>query len=240
MDATPVVVQTAEARGFKMTVDQLKAAITPRTKAIILNSPCNPTGATYTADELKALVKVLLPQKILIVADDIYEKFVYDGTVFTSIASLGKEVQDQTMVINGVSKTYSMTGWRIGYAAGSAGLIAAMDKIQTQNVSNPVSFCQKAAVEALGGPQDSVRKMVTEFDRRRKTIEMGRPGDLQLVGRDRFDPGGSQGGGRGRQRFRQRPPHPVLLRHFHGQHRKGNGPDPGNSEKTEIKKPNGT
>jgi aspartate aminotransferase len=170
MDATPVVVQTAEARDFKMTVDQLRAAITPRTKAIILNSPCNPTGATYTADELKALVKVLLPQKILIVADDIYEKFVYDGTLFTSIASLGKEVQDQTMVINGVSKTYSMTGWRIGYAAGSADLIAAMDKVQTQNVSNPVSFCQKAAVEALGGPQDSVQKMVTEFDRRRKTI----------------------------------------------------------------------
>jgi aspartate aminotransferase len=170
MDATPVVVPNAEARDFKMTVDQLKEAVTPRTKAIILNSPCNPTGATYTADELKALAEVLLPRKILIVADDIYEKFVYDGTVFTSIASLGKEVQDQTVVINGVSKTYSMTGWRIGYAAGSADLIAAMDKIQTQNVSNPVSFCQKAAVEALAGPQDSVPKMVTEFDRRRKYI----------------------------------------------------------------------
>ncbi len=170
MDATPVVVQTAEARDFKMTVDQLKEAVTPRTKAIILNSPCNPTGATYTADELRALVEVLLPRKILIVADDIYEKFVYDGTVFTSIASLGKEVQDQTVVINGVSKTYSMTGWRIGYAAGSADLIAAMDKVQTQNVSNPVSFCQKAAVEALAGPQDSVPKMVAEFDRRRKYI----------------------------------------------------------------------
>jgi aspartate aminotransferase len=170
MDAAPVVVQTAEARDFKMTVDQLKEAVTPRTKAIILNSPCNPTGATYTADELKALVEVLLPRKILIVADDIYEKFVYDGTVFTSIASLGKEVQDQTMVINGVSKTYSMTGWRIGYAAGSADLIAAMDKVQTQNISNPVSFCQKAAVEALAGPQDSAQKMVTEFDRRRKYI----------------------------------------------------------------------
>jgi len=156
MDATPVVVQTAEARDFKMTVDQLKKAVTPRTKAIILNSPCNPTGATYTADELKALAEVLLPRKILIVADDIYEKFVYDGTVFTSIASLGKEVQDQTVVINGVSKTYSMTGWRIGYAAGSADLIAAMDK--------------EAAVEALAGPQDSVPKMVTEFDRRRKYI----------------------------------------------------------------------
>jgi aspartate aminotransferase len=170
MDATPVVIPTSEQQGFKMSVQQLKSAITPRTKAIILNSPCNPTGATYTAEELKALAGVLLPKKILIIADDIYEKFVYDGTVFTSIASLGKEVQDQTVVVNGVSKTYSMTGWRIGYAAGSAEIMAAMDKIQTQNVSNPVSFCQKAAVEALVGPQDSVQKMITEFDRRRKTI----------------------------------------------------------------------
>ncbi len=170
MDATPVVIPTSEQQGFKMSVPQLKSTITPRTKAIILNSPCNPTGATYTAQELKALVEVLLPKKILIIADDIYEKFVYDGTVFTSIASLGKEVQDQTVVVNGVSKTYSMTGWRIGYAAGSAEIMAAMDKIQTQNVSNPVSFCQKAAVEALVGPQDSVQKMIAEFDRRRKTI----------------------------------------------------------------------
>jgi len=170
MDATPVVIPTSEPQGFKMSVQQLKAAITPHTKAIILNSPCNPTGATYTAQELKALVEVLLPKKILIIADDIYEKFVYDGTVFTSIASLGKEVQDQTVVVNGVSKTYSMTGWRIGYAAGSAAIMAAMDKIQTQNVSNPVSFCQKANVEALVGPQESVQKMIAEFDRRRKTI----------------------------------------------------------------------
>ncbi len=170
MDATPVVIPTSEQQGFKMSVQQLKSAITPRTKAIILNSPCNPTGATHTAEELKALVEVLLPKKILIIADDIYEKFVYDGTVFTSIASLGKEVQDQTVVVNGVSKTYSMTGWRIGYAAGSAEIMAAMDKIQTQNVSNPVSFCQKAAVEALVGPQNSVQKMIAEFDRRRKTI----------------------------------------------------------------------
>jgi aspartate aminotransferase len=110
MDATPVVVQTAEARDFKMTVDQLKAAVTPRTKAVMLNSPCNPTGATYTAQELKALVDVVLPKKILIIADDIYEKFVYDGTVFTSVASLGKEVQDQTMVINGKVVNQPATG----------------------------------------------------------------------------------------------------------------------------------
>ncbi|HYB20173.1 MAG TPA: pyridoxal phosphate-dependent aminotransferase [Thermodesulfobacteriota bacterium] len=170
MDATPVVVPTTEQHGFKISGEQLKSAITPRTRAIILNSPCNPTGATYSAEELKVLVEVLLPKKILIIADDIYEKFVYDGTIFTSIASLGKEIQDQTVVVNGVSKTYSMTGWRIGYAAGPAQIMAAMDKIQTQNVSNPVSFCQKAAIEALVGPQDSVQKMIAEFDRRRKYI----------------------------------------------------------------------
>jgi aspartate aminotransferase len=170
MDATPVVLPSPEEQGFKISPQQVKAAMTPRTKAIILNSPCNPTGATYTAEELAALAEVLLSKNILIIADDIYEKFVYDGTIFTCIASLGKEIQDHTVVVNGVSKTYSMTGWRIGYAAGPAEIMAAMDKIQTQNVSNPVSFCQKAAVEALLGPQDSVRKMITEFDRRRKYI----------------------------------------------------------------------
>jgi aspartate aminotransferase len=170
MDATPVVILTLEKQGFKISADQLRSAITSRTKAIILNSPSNPTGATYTAEEFKALAEVLLQKKILIIADDIYENFVYDGTVFTSIASLGREIQDQTVVINGVSKTYSMTGWRIGYAAGPAPLIAAMDKIQTQNVSNPVSFCQKAAVEALIGPQDSVQEMIVEFNSRRKYI----------------------------------------------------------------------
>ncbi len=170
MDAKPVVIPTSEAEGFKLSPKKLKAAITPRTKAILLNSPNNPTGATYTAAELRALAEVLVPAKILIIADDIYEKFVYDGTTFTSIASLGKEIQDQTMVINGVSKTYSMTGWRIGYAAGPPELIAAMDKVQTQNISNPVSFCQKAAVEALLGPQDSVQQMIVVFDRRRRYI----------------------------------------------------------------------
>jgi aspartate aminotransferase len=140
MDATPVVLPSPEEQGFKISPQQVKAAMTPRTKAIILNSPCNPTGATYTAEELAALAEVLLSKNILIIADDIYEKFVYDGTIFTCIASLGKEIQDHTVVVNGVSKTYSMTGWRIGY------------------------------VEALLGPQDSVRKMITEFDRRRKYI----------------------------------------------------------------------
>jgi len=170
MDAKPVVVPTSEREGFKMSPQQLKSAITPRTKAIILNSPNNPTGATFTAGELRALAEILLQNRILIIADDIYEKFVYDGTIFTSIASLGKEVQNQTVVINGVSKTYAMTGWRIGYAAGSVELIAAMNKIQSQNISNPVSFCQKAAVEALIGPQNSVGEMIAEFDKRRRYI----------------------------------------------------------------------
>ncbi len=169
-DAQPVVIPTQEENGFKITPAQLKTAINSRTKAIILNSPCNPTGTVYTEKELKDLADLILANKILIIADDIYEKFVYDGTVFTSIASLGKEIQDQTVVINGVSKTYAMTGWRIGYAAGPKEIIAAMDKVQTQNVSNPVSFCQKAAIEALTGPQDSVTKMVAEFDRRRRYI----------------------------------------------------------------------
>jgi len=170
MDAKPVVVPASEREGFKISPQKLKSAITPRTKAIILNSPNNPTGATFTAEELRSLAEILLQNRILIIADDIYEKFVYDGTIFTSIASLGKEVQDQTVVINGVSKTYAMTGWRIGYAAGSAELIAAMNKIQSQNISNPVSFCQKAAVEALIGPQNSVREMIVEFDKRRRYI----------------------------------------------------------------------
>jgi aspartate aminotransferase len=170
MDAQPVVIPTTEGQGFRISPQQLASAITPRTKAILLNSPNNPTGATYTAEELRALAGILVQKKILIIADDIYEKFVYDGIAFTSIASLGKEVQDQTMVINGVSKTYSMTGWRIGFAAGPAELIAEMGKVQTQNVSNPVSFCQKAAVEALVGPQDSVGQMIVEFDRRRRYI----------------------------------------------------------------------
>jgi aspartate aminotransferase len=170
MDAQPVIIPTTEEQGFRISPQQLASAITPRTKAILINSPNNPTGATYTAEELRALARILVPKKILIIADDIYEKFVYDGIAFTSIASLGKEVQDQTMVINGVSKTYSMTGWRIGFAAGPAELIAEMGKVQTQNVSNPVSFCQKAAVEALVGPQDSVGEMIVEFDRRRRYI----------------------------------------------------------------------
>lgn len=170
MDAQPVVIPTTEGQGFRISPQQLASAITPRTKAIILNSPNNPTGAAYTAEELRALAGILVSKKILIIADDIYEKFVYDGIAFTSIASLGKEIQDQTMVINGVSKTYSMTGWRIGFAAGPAELIAEMGKVQTQNVSNPVSFCQKAAVEALLGPQDSVGQMIVEFDRRRRYI----------------------------------------------------------------------
>ncbi len=170
MDAQPVIIPTTEGQDFKISPQQLTSAITPCTKAIILNSPNNPTGATYTAEELRALAQILVQKKILIIADDIYEKFVYDGMAFTSIASLGKEVQDQTVVINGVSKTYSMTGWRIGFAAGPAELIAEMSKVQTQNVSNPVSFCQKAAIEALVGPQDSVREMIAEFDRRRRFI----------------------------------------------------------------------
>lgn len=169
-DGTPVVVPTTEEEGFKISPAKLKAAITSKTKAFLLNTPCNPTGATYSPEELQALAEVLAGKDILIIADDIYEKFVYDGKTALSIASLGKEVQDRTLIVNGVSKTYAMTGWRIGYAAGPKDLIGALTKIQTQNVTNATSFCQKASVEALLGSQEAVRKMLAEFDRRRRYI----------------------------------------------------------------------
>jgi len=139
---------TTEGQGFRISPRQLASAITPRTKAIILNSRITRQGPPTRLKNCGRSPGFWCRKKILIIADDIYEKFVYDGIAFTSIASLGKEIQDQTMVINGVSKTYSMTGWRDRFRSRAGRIIAEMGKVQTQNVSNPVSFCQKAAVEA--------------------------------------------------------------------------------------------
>jgi len=158
-DATPVIVNTSEKNGFKMTADEFRRAITPKTKAVVINSPSNPTGSSYSKKELEGIAEIAVEKKILIISDDIYEKLVYDGFEFTSIASLGKEVKDITIVVNGVSKAYAMTGWRIGYAAGS--------NIQSQSTSNPTSISMKASTEALKGPQDAVTLMVREFDKRR-------------------------------------------------------------------------
>lgn len=165
-DAIPVIVRTGN--DFLLTPEILKGKITPRTKALILNSPSNPTGMAYNKKSLESIAEIVLKHKIYVISDEIYEKIVYDGFEHISIASLGKEIKALTLVVNGLSKSHSMTGWRIGYTAGAKEIISAMSNIQSQSTSNPTSIAQKAAVEALKGPQDSVKKMVEEFDRRRK------------------------------------------------------------------------
>lgn len=168
--ATPVIVDTKEETGFKLTPQQLDQAITPRTKCVVLNSPSNPTGAAYTEEELKRIADVIVRRGVTVLSDDIYEKLVYDGFRFVSIASFGEEIRKRTIVVNGLSKAYSMTGWRIGYVAADKDIVAAMNKIQSQSTSNPVSFCDKAAIEALNGPQDFMKEWGAEFDRRRRLI----------------------------------------------------------------------
>jgi aspartate aminotransferase len=167
-DATPVIVKTTEKNEFKILPDELWEAITDKTKAIILNSPSNPTGTVYTAEELRKIAEIAVEKKLIVISDEIYEEFVYDGLTFTSIASLGKEIKNLTIVANGVSKAYSMTGWRIGYAGGPQEIISAMSKIQSQSTSNPTSIAQKASIEALTNSYDAVNTMVEEFNRRRK------------------------------------------------------------------------
>jgi aspartate aminotransferase len=169
-DATPVLLPTSEASGYAIDADDLRRLITPRTKAIIINSPCNPTGATYDRNTLEAIADIAVRHQLLIISDEIYEKVLYDGATHVSIATLSPEVAAQTVIINGVSKAYAMTGWRIGYAAGPKDLLTAMANIQSQSTSNPCSISQKAAVAALklGGP--FTEKMVAEFDRRRKVM----------------------------------------------------------------------
>jgi len=169
-DALPVIVKTTEETAFKITPDQLRAAATPKTKALVLNTPSNPTGAAYTRRELEAIADVALKHCPFIISDEIYEKLVYDGFEHVSIASLSREVKDRTIVINGFSKSHAMTGWRLGYAAGPEGIISAMNKVQSQSTSNPTSFAQQAAVAAYNGSQECVDQMVRQFDRRRRYI----------------------------------------------------------------------
>lgn len=166
-DATPVIVETREEDQFLMTPEQLKRAITPRTKAVILNYPSNPTGSSYTAKALEALAGVLLDAPVWVISDEIYEKFIYDGVAHVSIASLNSELKRKTVVVNGVSKAYAMTGWRIGYAAGPKEIIDAMGTVQSQSTSNPTSISQKAAAAALQGSDAFIKTMVAEFDQRR-------------------------------------------------------------------------
>lgn len=166
-DAKPVIITAGQEQGFKITPEQLEAAITPRSKLFMLNSPSNPTGVAYTRAELAALGEVLLrhPQ-ILIVTDDIYEHILWTDEPFVNIVNACPELKDRTIVVNGVSKAYAMTGWRIGYAAGPQQVIAAMSKIQGQSTSNPVSVAQAAAVEALNGDQSVIKPMLKAFKER--------------------------------------------------------------------------
>ncbi|SHJ96162.1 pyridoxal phosphate-dependent aminotransferase [Desulforamulus aeronauticus] len=165
--AEAVVVQTHQENGFKLTVDQLKAVITPKSRVFLLNSPSNPTGGVYTKEELTALGEVLLQHNITIISDEIYEKLLYDGLEHVSIASISPELKENTVVINGVSKAYAMTGWRIGYAAAPAPVAKAIADLQSHSTSNPTSMAQTASVAALNGPQEPVQAMVVEFEKRR-------------------------------------------------------------------------
>ncbi len=170
-EGTPVFVVGAETTGFKITPDALAKAITPKTKWLILNSPSNPTGAAYTEAELRALAEVLLAHpQVHIMTDDIYEHIVYDGFVFKTIAQVEPKLYGRTLTINGLSKAYSMTGWRIGYAGGDKALINAMADIQSQSTSNPNSIAQAAGVEALNGTQGFLKEWTLEFKKRRDLV----------------------------------------------------------------------
>ena len=169
-NAKPVIVDTSEDNNFMLNIKELKKKITKKTKAIILNSPSNPTGSAYNKNTLEEIAEIAVRKKIFIISDEIYEKIVYDGFKHISVASLNNKIKDLTIVVNGLSKSHSMTGWRIGYAAGPEEIISAMWKVQSQSTSNPTSISQKAAFEALTGPQDFIGEMVAEFDNRRRYI----------------------------------------------------------------------
>ena len=168
--ATPVIVHTRERDGFRLTPTALEHAITPRTRAVIVNSPSNPTGAAYDADALRALGKVIAARGLFVISDDVYERLTYEGFVQRHLLALCPELRPHALVVNSVSKTYAMTGWRLGYTAGPSRIIAAMAKLQGQSTSNPCSITQAAAIAALTGPQGCVDVMVAEFARRRAYV----------------------------------------------------------------------
>lgn len=166
----PVIVRTDASTGYKITPEQLTRAITPKTKLFVLNSPSNPTGMVYTPAEIKALAEVIVDRDILVVADEIYEKIIYDGAQHVSIGSLGKEIFDRTLISSGFAKAYSMTGWRVGYLAGPIELIKATSTIQGHSTSNVCTFAQYGAISALESSQESVEKMRQAFAQRRQVI----------------------------------------------------------------------
>lgn len=176
----PVIVTTTPENDFKITAQQLAEACTDKTKAFVLNSPNNPTGMIYTREELEALAKVIVEKDIYVVADEMYEYLIYGEDEHVSIASLGKEIYDHTITCSGLSKSYAMTGWRIGYTGASKEITKLMSSVQSHQTSNPNSIAQKAALEALTGPQDKVKEMIKEFAQRRDYI-YGRLKDLPHI-----------------------------------------------------------
>ncbi|MFM7055632.1 MAG: pyridoxal phosphate-dependent aminotransferase [Planctomycetota bacterium] len=168
--ARPVLVETREQDGFCLSAEQFRAAITPRTRMLMLNSPSNPTGGVYPVSTLKALADVAVEKDIIVLSDEIYDKLIYPGHEFRSFASFGEEVRKRTVIVNGVSKAYAMTGWRIGWTLAPENVSAAINKLQSQQTSNPCSVSQYAALAALTGPQDCVTEMCQEFVRRRDYV----------------------------------------------------------------------
>lgn len=167
-DGVPVILYTKEEDGFKFTAEALAAVINSKTRALVLNSPSNPTGMVYSEEELREIADVCIKHDLYIISDEIYEHLVYGGAKHVSVASFSEEIKDRTIIINGLSKTYAMTGWRIGYTASNSKLAKLMSNVQSHTTSNPNSIAQEAAVAALNGPTDELEKMIAEFDKRRQ------------------------------------------------------------------------
>ncbi len=165
--ATPVILSTSDKTEFKVTADQLRAAITPRTRLFILNSPSNPTGSVYTPAEIKALGDICVEKGVLIMSDEIYEHLVYDDAKHVSVASFSQAHYDHTIIVHGLAKAWSMTGWRLGFLAAPEPIAKAIDAIQSHSTSNPTSFAQKGGVAALNGPQEHLKSWLVEYDKRR-------------------------------------------------------------------------
>src|SRR5436305_2869456 len=165
--ATPVIIETTDKTEFKVTPGQLRAALTPRSRLFILNSPSNPTGSVYTPEEIKALADLCIERGVLIMSDEIYEHLLYDGARHRSVASFSDAHFEHTIIVHGFAKAWSMTGWRLGWCAAPEPIAKAIDDVQSHSTSNPTSFAQKGAVAALTGPQDHLKSWLTEFNKRR-------------------------------------------------------------------------